>query len=80
MIKGGNEALLKKYEDELADLFIVSHALIGENQAFRAIASFESDAYTVEIQKATGEKCQRCWKYRELNKDGLCHDCIEAIQ
>ncbi len=80
LIKGGNEALLKKYEDELADLFIVSHALIGENQAFRAIASFESDAYTVEIQKATGEKCQRCWKYRELNKDGLCHDCIEAIQ
>ena len=42
-----------------------------------------SDGYTIYIAKAIGEKCERCWKYRELGTDGshptLCAECAEAL-
>ena len=39
----------------------------------------------VEVQKADGEKCDRCWKYsttvgEDKNNPTLCHDCIEALK
>ena len=80
MLDGNNVEVLKKYENELADLFIVSHAYVGKNPEFNSISEFEQDGLTVKIQKASGEKCQRCWKYRELNADGICKDCEDAIK
>ena len=42
------------------------------------------DDIKVDVYKAEGEKCERCWKYRELNTDNahpsLCRDCLEAIK
>jgi len=71
--------LLKKYENILADLYIVSHASIEEKQA-DILNEYSQDEYLVKVFKARGEKCARCWKYRELNQDGICRDCQEAIQ
>ena len=80
LLDGNNVEVLKKYENELADLFIVSHAYVGKNPEFNSISEFEADGLTVKIQKAVGEKCQRCWKYRELNADDICKDCEDAIK
>ncbi|MCD8024705.1 MAG: isoleucine--tRNA ligase [Candidatus Gastranaerophilales bacterium] len=74
-----NSALLEKYKNELGDLFIVSHVYIGEKPDFNAIHTFEQDGIKIQVSKASGEKCQRCWKYRNLNKEGICDDCAEAV-
>jgi len=74
---------LEKYEKELADLFIVSHAYLEEKggaEGFTPLNEFEEDGIKVSIQKAKGEKCSRCWKYRGLNADGICPECEDAIK
>ena len=32
-----------------------------------------------EVLPATGEKCPRCWNWRELGEDGLCDRCHDAV-
>jgi len=64
--------LLNYYED-LRYIFIVSQVEIHE-----------SDALKVEIQKADGAKCERCWNYSvrigELqNYPTVCERCIDAL-
>ena len=44
------------------------------------MSEYREDDYTVWVTKAQGEKCSRCWKYRTLNSDGICEDCLEAIK
>ncbi len=80
LIKGDKNGLLKRYEKELSDLFIVSHAYVDTKDKFNEISSYEEGGYTVCIQKAEGKKCNRCWKYRELNEDMICKDCMDAIK
>ena len=80
LISGNNEEILDKYKDELSDLFIVSHCYVNNNPSFNSVFEYEEDGYTVKIQKAEGQKCQRCWKYRELNEDNICMDCEDAIK
>ncbi len=70
------QALIEKYSKELKDLYIVSHA--NENTG-ELLNEYEQDEYKVQVFKAVGTKCERCWKYRELNADGICSDCSEAI-
>jgi isoleucyl-tRNA synthetase len=42
------------------------------------------DAVKLEISVADGEKCQRCWKYRELGSDpahpSICADCDAVVR
>ena len=34
----------------------------------------------VDVEKVKGDKCQRCWKYREtLHSNNICDRCEEAI-
>ena len=80
LIESDENNILEKYQNELADLFIVSHAYVSNKDDFDTISSFKQDNITIKIQKAKGEKCQRCWKYRELNSDGICEDCMSAIK
>ena len=80
LISGNNEEILDKYKGELSDLFIVSHCYVKEKEGFNSIFEFDLEGYKVKIQKAEGQKCQRCWKYRELNEDNICMDCEDAIK
>ena len=56
--------LLQEYEQELADLFIVSQVNLEQKEG-GGDASFENLVADceVEITAAAGEKCGRCWKY-----------------
>ena len=46
--------LLSKYEKELPSFFIVSEIELETHQG---------EEFGVEVKKASGEKCQRCWNY-----------------
>ena len=63
-------ALLKLDSDELARLFVVSKATLSD------------DINEVIVSEASGQKCERCWNYRELvatPAGHVCHRCHEAV-
>lgn len=41
---------------------------------------YTEEGYTVWVTHAEGEKCERCWKYRKLDADGICCECEEAVK
>lgn len=69
-------ATLAGFGPELRELFIVSQVSLQE----------EKDApLTVEVSKAEGKKCERCWVYdTTVGKDeghpGLCARCLDVVQ
>lgn len=69
----GTTRFLLDYYDQLRYIFIVSQVEVHEG-----------DALKVEIQKADGTKCERCWNYStrvgEFPKyPTVCERCIEAL-
>jgi isoleucyl-tRNA synthetase len=79
-IKAENDSVLKANENDLSDIYIVSQAtLTNEKPSGEILNEHSEDGYTVWVVKAKGEKCSRCWKYRELNSNGICPDCAEAV-
>ena len=82
-VKSNETELLKKYENELGNIFITSQAFITENAPTDSLREYTEDEFTVYVTKAIGEKCERCWKYRTLgNHEGyetICDDCYSAI-
>jgi isoleucyl-tRNA synthetase len=67
--------LLEKYLADLPGLFIVSQVELARASAELA----------VEIEKADGSKCERCWKYTtEVGQNSefptLCDACQEAVR
>jgi isoleucyl-tRNA synthetase len=79
---------LKPYEGLLQPLFIVSQVvLIGVDQLPMKADNLHdlAEGLEVEVVKAVGKKCERCWNYREaVGKDTthptLCDRCLEAIR
>jgi isoleucyl-tRNA synthetase len=76
-LKAGSELfqLLDKYRSDLPELFISSEVALDSG----------SDALSVEIERAAGDKCERCWKYTaEVGKSSefptLCDACQEAVR
>jgi isoleucyl-tRNA synthetase len=76
-VKAGGETarLLESVRDELAMLFIVSHAELDTTPD--AAADVE-----VTVEKALGDKCPRCWRVvPTLSADtGICERCSAALQ
>ena len=57
--------------DDLRELFIVSQM---------ELHPVEEEEWKVDIQKASGEKCERCWNYSEqLNNQKICLKCINNL-
>ncbi|MEZ4484035.1 MAG: class I tRNA ligase family protein [Syntrophotaleaceae bacterium] len=76
-------ALLEEYRDELASLFIVSQAELSSNlegfQAGEAVPGLK-----IRIEKAQGDKCERCWNYSvtvgaDESHPSACERCREAL-
>lgn len=79
-IKADDVEILKANAKDLADIYIVSQANLADEAPSDVLNEYCEDGYTVWVTKAQGEKCVRCWKYRELNADGICADCEEAVK
>jgi len=67
--------LLEEYVRELPELFIVSQV---------TLAPSPDSNLSIHVQRADGQKCARCWKYRTdlgIHPDypGICGDCAEAV-
>ncbi len=75
-----DNSVLKANEDELCNIFITSQAYVTDEKPSDVLNEYKEDDYTVWVTKAEGEKCARCWKYRKLNADGICEECLEAIR
>ena len=71
---------LKLYEPDLPSTFIVSQVELRRDDQLEQIPDF-----AVEVEKATGNKCERCWNYRPAvgtvkSHPTLCDRCVEAVQ
>ena len=70
--------LLERYRDYLPTLFIVSDLTLNLDPSAAA------DNVRVEVGKARGVKCGRCWRYvpsvrTESDWAGICDRCVEAL-
>lgn len=63
---GAMYQFLQENKDILELVFIVSQVELKE------VTSGEAEALTVTVEKASGEKCERCWVYSDTV--GSCHD------
>jgi len=78
--------IIDAYRSFLPTLFIVSDAGIKSISDVPATAykSAEIDDMAILIERAAGEKCQRCWNWRmDVGKHDthpdLCHRCYEVL-
>ena len=78
-IKSPDAELLKANEDELSNIYITSQAYVTEEKPTDVLNEYTENDTTVWVTKAQGEKCARCWKYGELNENGICKHCHDAI-
>ena len=75
---GSIGTLLDRHRPDLPMLFIVSDLQLQVGPAAAA------DAVTVEVEKAPGVKCERCWRFvpavrTEPDWAGICDRCVEAL-
>jgi isoleucyl-tRNA synthetase len=71
-------ALLERYREKLPTLFIVSDLTLNLGEADGA------DSVRVDVGKARGVKCGRCWRYvpsvrTEPDWAGICDRCVDAL-
>ena len=74
---GASAVLLEQYRDDLPMLFIVSQVSLEQTGA-------EADVLGVDVARAEGHKCARCWRIVDAvssdpDTDGLCDRCISAV-
>jgi len=68
--------VLHGYEDRLKKIFIVSQVSLATDDDIKEVR--------VDVQKAEGEKCTRCWVYdTSVGGDGehpsICRRCLEIV-
>ena len=76
--QGAIGTLLEQHRRLLPTLFIASDVALDVGPADAA------DAVRVDVERATGVKCERCWRYvpsvtTEPDRAGICERCIEAL-
>ena len=66
---------------DFSEIAIISSFNIkNKNDSLGGFGLDEIEGVSVNIEKAMGSKCQRCWKFeKEINSSGICHRCEDAI-
>lgn len=70
---------LESFKEDLPGLLLVSRATLSVR------ADVAGEVFDVLVSKAAGQKCERCWNYRETvghDKDhkALCHRCAQVLK
>jgi isoleucyl-tRNA synthetase len=79
------EALVP-HGDELRALFIVSHVELARDvQLDDAFTSEEIGGLQIRVERAAGQKCERCWVYdpsvgRHADHPTVCSRCHTALE
>jgi isoleucyl-tRNA synthetase len=76
--QGAVGTLLERYRRQLPMLFIVSDVALDVGPADAV------DSVRVEVERASGVKCERCWRYVEAvtsepDRAGICDRCVDAL-
>lgn len=76
---------LKSFGSDLPDLFIVSQVELGKASGNYLLESEELKGLKIAVSKASGAKCDRCWKYDEgVGKDAehptACPRCVSVVK
>ncbi|MFN2257913.1 MAG: isoleucine--tRNA ligase [Desulfuromonadaceae bacterium] len=76
--------LLEAYADQLSTLFIVSATQLGAAGAGAHVAE-KLGGIKVKVEKAPGEKCERCWNYSTTigdysNHPHICSSCFTSLK
>ena len=77
--------LLLELNTDLCSLFIVSQLdIMPLSEASVDAAVSKIDGLAVAVNRAQGNKCQRCWMYKELGSNHqyptLCPRCTEVVE
>ena len=83
-VNGDLASLLNEYRDSLPALFIVSQVELGRD-SLEDTRHSQLAGLAVRVEKATGEKCARCWNYSErVGEDprypAVCERCSAALE
>jgi isoleucyl-tRNA synthetase len=78
------QAILKSYGKELPALFIVSQVQVQNAAPASASGADGLQGITIQIEKAEGKKCDRCWNYsvhvgENQRYPTICERCSEAL-
>jgi len=73
-----NAAVLSKHSEDLRYIFIVSQAEVVADGSAR-------DGLEIEVSKADGAKCERCWNYSaavgtNAEFPTLCERCVPVVK
>jgi isoleucyl-tRNA synthetase len=84
VVTGDLQPLVEEYRDFLRYLFIVSQVEIKQ-QAVEGATATGLAGLSVKIEKASGQKCDRCWNFSEqVGKDlrypTVCERCSAALK
>lgn len=77
--------LLTSYHDDLPLFFITSQVYLTENaDDLESEFRLESDTLDIAVRPAPGEKCERCWQYKEevgsyADHPTLCGRCHDVL-
>ena len=71
--------------DGLRDWLLVSHLQIGGEPWAELLASQDNELATIEVARARGNKCERCWHYEtDIGKHtahpSLCGRCVNVLE
>ena len=71
---------LARYQDQLRYLFIVSFVILEKGAPRNG-----SSGVSVQVTKAPGQKCERCWNYsthvgEDTNYPTVCERCSEVLK
>jgi isoleucyl-tRNA synthetase len=74
-------SLLRKHEDQLRYLFIVSHVDLKRAEA----SNGGNPGLTINVDTADGQKCERCWNYSTRVGENpefptVCERCAPVLQ
>ena len=81
---GDTLALLVRYRDELPTLLIAQAEVESEQMPDMDDGSVTGETIAIEVGRAAGLKCGRCWRYVPSLSDqpahqGLCDRCVEML-
>ncbi len=81
----GMKTIVEKLDERLNDIFIVSTAVVVNEIDGDAYQSEEIEGLAIQVTRATGEKCARCWRFdttigNDADHKTACERCAAALK
>jgi isoleucyl-tRNA synthetase len=72
---GETKELLQNINANLGQIFIVSQIEIADGEG-----EYQFNGLSIDVVKAEGETCDRCWQVVDHTHEGLCHRCEDVLK